>query len=530
MPLIKGFSQKVISANVEALMQAGHERAQAIAIALRLARGNDSDDGKQPEGATMPYPDASAGTMKVSIQSYIDDLEKDDQTRIDAANANRKAAKKQASAAQNELLRLQAEQKEKQDLIRGMEREGVDTSKVKARADQLATQISELSSQHAAISQQLEQMTVPVKRDFTRERLLASVLEKFYGCKEVIVVDDIADCWESLPAAILKLDGAGRPASCGFFAEQNGERVSRVLEIAVDPSIGRFARSFRPTSVAWLPIDATTHSTHPNGQQQDTKRRTVAVRVPSSPDCLNIAADWIMEGHVESHREETPETRFAAFVDRKSKRLILPTTQLEWSTTRIVKAQNWNERDYETKDYATDDFADVASSLATFFENSTKDIGGFLDLTSDYASMPHFQRLKSLIIEKTTDKPLFAPSAEQITSNDVFARIKPHWELFVNGPWSREIQGELAVLKYLAENGERPRFWIDGFANLYGFRVRTRDHSWIEGMIYISESASPISTIEPIRVATNNQGTTVFGGNINKGTTVRVGNMWMRLS
>jgi len=49
MPLMKGSSQKAISANVKELIRAGHERRQAIAIALRLAGKRKSDSkGKMP--------------------------------------------------------------------------------------------------------------------------------------------------------------------------------------------------------------------------------------------------------------------------------------------------------------------------------------------------------------------------------------------------------------------------------------------------------------------------------------------------
>jgi len=36
------------------------------------------------------------------------------------------------------------------------------------------------------------------------------------------------------------------------------------------------------------------------------------------------------------------------------------------------------------------------------------------------------------------------------------------------------------------KNGEKPRFWSGEFEGQYGFRLRTRDHNWIVGQIYIS--------------------------------------------
>jgi hypothetical protein len=47
----------------------------------------------------------------------------------------------------------------------------------------------------------------------------------------------------------------------------------------------------------------------------------------------------------------------------------------------------------------------------------------------------------------------------------------------------------LALLKYHSENGEKARFWSGDFEGHYGFRLRTRDHSWIEGDIYILPAA-----------------------------------------
>lgn len=39
---------------------------------------------------------------------------------------------------------------------------------------------------------------------------------------------------------------------------------------------------------------------------------------------------------------------------------------------------------------------------------------------------------------------------------------------------------------------ERARFWKREFENHFGFRLRTRDHSWIEGSIYLIESGKSV--------------------------------------
>lgn len=457
-----------------------------------------------------------ASTLKVSIQSYIDGLEKADQAGIDAATASREAVKQQALDAEKQLGRIRAEQKAKLDLIKGMEQEGVDTSTVKIRVEQLAKQISQLSDQHASLLQRVEQAVIPAKRDFARERRLASLLEKVYSCKDAILVDEINECWKSLPVAILKLDDAGRPATCGVITYRRGQQFLEILEVAVAATSGRYARSFRPTDVVWLPKDATAHSESRDDHHEENGRRQSA-SVQRGHTQNHVPSDLIMDGKDGCDEDHNSESRFAAFVERKSNRLILAKTKLEWRTTRVIKAQRYDERDREEWVDTSDDFADIAISLASIFDESVKDTNGILDVASDYTAKPHLQRLKSLIIEKTTDKPLFVPTSEQLSSTEVLARIKPHWELFVNCPWSWDIRGDLAVLKYLVENGERPRFWIDDFASLYGLRVRTRDHNWIVGQIYIADG--PESSLQD-RSAHVDRQTGV----------VRVGKMWMKIN
>ena len=106
--------------------------------------------------------------------------------------------------------------------------------------------------------------------------------------------------------------------------------------------------------------------------------------------------------------------------------------------------------------------------------------------------------LQSQVSELTTPKPIFRPSVESADTNEIFKRIKSDWEAFLKCPWAKEIQGTLALLKYYVENGERARFWSGEFENLYGFRLRSRDHDWIKGNIFIDVSGKPASGKEPL--------------------------------
>ena len=49
MPLKKGSSKKTVSDNIRMLVREGRPQEQAVAIALREARGSDSKRKKQPK-------------------------------------------------------------------------------------------------------------------------------------------------------------------------------------------------------------------------------------------------------------------------------------------------------------------------------------------------------------------------------------------------------------------------------------------------------------------------------------------------
>ena len=95
-------------------------------------------------------------------------------------------------------------------------------------------------------------------------------------------------------------------------------------------------------------------------------------------------------------------------------------------------------------------------------------------------------RLSRAISKFATTQNLFEPRDVRLPTSSIWEEIGIYWDAFVSSPWAEEIDSPaLIMLKHLCERGiERPHFWTLQHKGHYGFRVRTRDHSWIVGRIF----------------------------------------------
>ncbi|MCH7994006.1 MAG: hypothetical protein IIB57_06130, partial [Planctomycetes bacterium] len=125
---------------------------------------------------------------------------------------------------------------------------------------------------------------------------------------------------------------------------------------------------------------------------------------------------------------------------------------------------------------------------------------GEIDLEKSYPDNALMARVRSWILPRTNTEPLFPACSDKLTSAKIYERIKDHWDGIKKAPWSDGIKGTLALLKYLLENGEKARFWCKAFENHYGFRLRSRDHDWLVGEIYIGADISPASDTTSIQL------------------------------
>jgi hypothetical protein len=101
------------------------------------------------------------------------------------------------------------------------------------------------------------------------------------------------------------------------------------------------------------------------------------------------------------------------------------------------------------------------------------------------------QRALQGILKFASPTPVFEPRLKRLTLDSIEKEIGMYWRAFISSPWSEAIGSPpLIMLKHLCERGiETPDVWTLDHKGHYGFRLRTRDHSWIEGQIYCPPSA-----------------------------------------
>jgi len=121
--------------------------------------------------------------------------------------------------------------------------------------------------------------------------------------------------------------------------------------------------------------------------------------------------------------------------------------------------------------------------LLPFLEGALKNKSINLHTTNDD---PFLDNIASMIVKNTM--PLADTGLEKATHNlsrsEIQKEIGAEWTQFIDSPWTKNHIGVLAKLKYVCETRETPRFHSLDLKGHYGFRLRTRDHTWIVGEVF----------------------------------------------
>ena len=391
------------------------------------------------------------------------------------------SAKKVADEIQNTIASKQEEKRsllkqvgQKKRRLEDAQQEGLDATPLTKTIADLESKAAQLEAEVERLQREHDKSAKITAPNFEREKLLARLLVDVFGSKHAAPVGSLDSCWALLPVDVSKWDPAGRPLECSVRLGRNAEKT-----VALAGNERRFSKRFKPEALRWLPDAMTADDTE--------KQSGLAVQ----PDVLTFR--------------------------QPNGRLILSNTKLSWREECAKAPQYYGGR--ETTEYRSkeDDFADVADSLGTRFDEIVEAAGGSLDLTRE-SGVALLDHLRAVVLSRTTAEPRFEPWTVELTSAEVFELIKAHWLAFVRAPWSRELRDKFALLKYSVENGERARFWTEDFKNHFGFRLRTRDHDWITGKIFIT-AACEKSTKPRI---------TIHGhGNDHSGWTAEVAGMWI---
>lgn len=131
-----------------------------------------------------------------------------------------------------------------------------------------------------------------------------------------------------------------------------------------------------------------------------------------------------------------------------------------------------------------------ASGLFTGIQTVLYDVEGDLPDTLK-------QRYVQGVMKFASSSTNFEPRKKQLTLDLIEKEIGMYWKAFISSPWSQAIDSPTVImLKHLCERGiESPHIWTRDHKGHYGFRVRTRDHSWIIGQIYCPPSSLSRETV-----------------------------------
>lgn len=379
--------------------------------------------------------------MKINIKAHFDEEAKKHEELVAKAKNKVEKLQKDIALKTESKVQLEKEKEKKEVLLLQNEEEGLDTAKLKGKIRELDSQIAQVKGELAAGQKAIQGSDEIIQRSFEREGRLASVLKSKCECEEATVVESLKDVFGQLPVVVDEFDKAGRPTKCTIRLSAGNSKA-----LAIKSSGKHFWKDFRPECLGWLPLH---------------ERKVAGDEGPSN------------------HRESV-----RAFFDKATTKLILSRTSVRWTETSERPYRSYGESSNQVIEHK-EDFADVATPLEPELDRLIECEKGELDLNKPYEDNLLLAHARATVAAHTTPTPLFKECSETLTSDEIHQRIKADWDAFKNCPWSAAVSDTLALLKFHVENGEKARFWSGEFEGLFGFRVRTRDHDWIVGELFI---------------------------------------------
>lgn len=332
---------------------------------------------------------------------------------------------------------LDKERAKKVKLQQQMQAEGVDTAALDGKISEIDAQITMAKGKAAELQHQISELLPIEPRDWAHARGLAKLVQQY--CKATYVVTSARDVYAHLPVKC-ESDAAGHPSQVTI--DLGG--TTRV--VAIRGAETRFVRGYCPEDLLWF---ATAMRNSPLAEPEDSygsRERWYAILDLSSGEML------VSRRFMERYASEAEESDCPDFV-----------TSLE--------------------DH-------VDAQLAGVKEVNVADTTNHNSLTAHIASV---------VEQATTSTSWFTRQEQCLTSTEIHKQIQAEWHALAVCAWTKDVTDQYALLKYHVENGEKARFWSSPFAHHFGFRLRTRDHTWLVGRLYIDPTASsPEKPVPPV--------------------------------
>lgn len=286
------------------------------------------------------------------------------------------------------------------------------------------------------------------------------------------------------------LDNSGRIVSCGVRVGTTIDRTRKgpqlvTIRVPVRSCKTPFLRSFIPDQLDWLPPrpeeTASESAPCPAVYIERESGRLAITFDPHEAFPSTGAGDDDAWGAFKRLKDPgEPPTPLRSDLGRSTEQRLAEKAMIEeWQKDRDVYVGLRNRA------YASA-LVNATRSIPSELQQELNTAGGVIDLEADYSVQPMLSRVQSELRALAAGTTEFVLRESIPHSDRARDMVQSHWAEFLSIPWSSEIFGSLALLKYHVEKGEQPRFWCEQHEGHFGFRLRTRDHTWIVGECFIS--------------------------------------------
>jgi hypothetical protein len=383
----------------------------------------------------------------MSPEEYFDQRWKSYEQELEVRNARKAERQKACDACGESILVLTREREKKVALKKQASENGLDTSPLDKDIARIDAQLDELRERHTELDRLRTEPELPAPYD---RRFLGPVLEHLRknGCAKAEVLPCIEDAASlvSVSPDDITIDKNGMVTEAAVRLANH-----KIGEVPISPDRGRYLKSFRPEPLKWLP--------------------------PLAGEPPQVEQRW---RHYESAR---------AFIVEDQQALLLPT---EYG----FRVQRWS-RDEGEEILVTGAHAPFVLA-SDILSRALTEAGGTLHVDQVYSNK-FLAKVRDEIAALTLEAPRWIKNTEYPDSDTVLGAIREDLSLLVAAPWSDGLREHWAKLKHTLENGERPRLWRKQHVDHYGFRLRTRDHTWLVGELFVDRSQPPGKPGEPIQ-------------------------------
>jgi len=336
---------------------------------------------------------------------------------------------------------------------------GVATGDVDKALEDAQREVDALGAKAADVAQRLEGIGKELAA-MEPSMWLIKMARELWEMKSVPRSASLQELYREAKVNVLREGAVATKVAIQFFTGHHKPEVS--FEIKIRSVTARYLSLAVPDTLHWLPSGAT-------GIAATNQSRYSS----------NDGTEWVTLSP-----EDSGQIPRLCYLESEG-RLLPALPDVKWR----VKNPNFGPQCRQEPNEWIDHSRNMEVDLPSFSQLITHELGDAkeLDLDVEYGPGTLLGFVRDLVLQATVtpEDYQFKSSPEESLSEEILKRLQPHWASFVTGPWRKEMTGLLANLKYYCENGEKPRFFSLEYQNSFGFRLRTRDHSWIVGQVYL---------------------------------------------